>query len=100
MTELLASLESEYDYIIIDTPPVSVVSDALIIADKINGFILSSRADYSDVNNLANAIESIESVGGEIFGVVLTAVNPKLLEGSQKRYGYSNYYYSSNQKEI
>ena len=91
MSELLDELSEKYDYIIIDTPPVNIVTDALLILDKVNGYILSSRANYSNINALNSAIESIKSVGGEVFGVVLTEVNTKNFSKSKYKYPRGDY---------
>ena len=88
MAELLETYSESYDYIILDTPPVTVVSDAVLLSDKINGYVMASRADYSNVNALAEAIDNIKNVGGEVFGVVLSSVNPKK---SKSKYGYKSY---------
>ena len=103
MDELLRICEERFDYIIIDTPPVTVVSDALLFADKINGYILATRADYSNVNSLSDAVDAIKNVGGEIFGIVLSSVNPKNAKGSYgyksyKKGYYSHYSYSNSKK--
>lgn len=89
--ELLNELSEKYDYIIIDTPPVNIVTDALLLLDKVNGYILSSRANYSNINALTSAIESIKSVGGEVFGVVLTEVNTKNYGKSKYKYPRGDY---------
>ena len=85
---LMDELEDKYDYIIIDTPPVNIVTDALLVLDKVNGYILSSRANYSNINALNTAIEAIRGVGGDIFGVVLTDANSKNLVKSKYKYKY------------
>lgn len=85
---LMDELKDKYDYIIIDTPPVNIVTDALLVLDKVNGYILSSRANYSNINALNTAIESIKGVGGDIFGVVLTDANSKNLVKSKYKYKY------------
>lgn len=86
MTEFLASLESAYDYVIIDTPPVNLVSDATLLVGRINGYVLATRGDFSTTNNLADAETTLTNVGAHILGVVLTGYNPK----STKKYGYYN----------
>ena len=98
MNELIEKCSNEYDFIIFDTPPVNVVSDAILFADKINGYIMAARADYSNINALADAIDSIRNVGGEVFGVVLSSVNPKNSGGSYRYKSYRNkgYYSSGN----
>lgn len=88
---LMDELKDIYDYVIIDTPPINIVTDALLVLDKVNGYILSSRANYSNINALNTAIESIKSVGGEIFGVVLTEANPKNFTKSKYKYPRGDY---------
>jgi len=77
MTEFLNSLNELYDYVIIDTPPVNVVSDATLLVGRINGYVLATRADFSTTNALDNAEATLTSVGAHILGVVLTGYNPK-----------------------
>ena len=88
---LMDELKEIYDYVIIDTPPINIVTDALLVLDKVNGYILSSRANYSNINALNTAIESIKSVGGEIFGVVLTDANTKNFTKSKYKYPRGDY---------
>ena len=97
MDVLLDELSEKYDYIIFDTPPVSVVSDSLVLADKIHGYILATRAEYSNINNLSDAIEAIQNVNGQVFGTVITAVNPKSTGESKNYYRNSNYYTSDKE---
>lgn len=93
MVELLNMLSEKYDYIIFDTPPVSLVSDAVVISDKINGYILSTRANYSNINHISTAVDTITNVNGTILGFVLTSMNPKsALPYGGKSYQTANYY--------
>ena len=91
MTDLINELSNDYDYIIIDTPPVNIVTDALLILDKVNGYIFSARANYSNINSLNAAIESVKNVGGEVFGVVLTEANFKNYSKSKYKYPRGDY---------
>lgn len=95
MNELIEKCSEEYDFIIFDTPPVNVVSDAILFADKINGYIMAARADYSNINALSAAVDAIKNVGGEVFGVVLSSVNPKNSGGSYRYKSYKNKGYYS-----
>ena len=92
MSDLLDKCSEQFDYIILDTPPVTVVSDAVLLADKINGYIMASRSDYSNINSLSEAVEIVKNVGGEVFGVVLSSVNPKYASGAYRTYKNSGYY--------
>lgn len=99
MNELIATCSEQFDYIIIDTPPVGVVSDAVLLADKINGYIMASRADYSNVNELSSAIDALTDVGAEVYGVVLSSVNLKSLGTYGKSYQKSGYHHYSHDKD-
>jgi capsular exopolysaccharide synthesis family protein len=90
MKDLIARLENEYDYIIIDTPPIGIVTDALLYSTYVTGYILSCRADYSNINLVKETITSIREVSGNVLGVILNSLNPKL---SKRRghYGYDSY---------
>ena len=88
MKELIDICNEEFDYVIIDTPPVGIVSDALLLVSLINGYFIATRADYSDVHSLSDTIESIKRVDGQILGIILSSTNPKR---SQKNYRYKNY---------
>lgn len=91
MTELLNKVNESYDYVIIDTPPVTVVSDATLLVGKVNGYIIATRADYSNVNSVSEAIDILEGVGAQIFGTVLCDLNLKK-NGRYGKYGkYGKY---------
>ena len=84
MASFLEECSSKFDYIIIDTPPVNIVSDALLLHDKINGYIVVTRADYSDINETRECINALERVNAEIFGIVLTSLKLKSSGGGLK----------------
>lgn len=94
MTELVKACESEFDYIIFDTPPLNIVSDATLLASRINGYLIATRADYSNINEISDAIETLEKVKANIFGFVMSDVQIKKTHGyNYKRKYYSNYSY-------
>ena len=90
LSEMLEKFSGEYDYIIIDTPPVGVVADALLYSSVVDGYILSVRADYSNTNLIKDAITSINGVGGNVYGVVLNSFNPKR-DKRNSFYAYGKY---------
>ena len=77
MSELIRACEEEFDYIIIDTPPLNIVSDAILLNENINGYVLATRADYSDVKSVSEALARLNQINAEIYGVVLSSVNLK-----------------------
>ena len=87
----------EYDYIIIDTPPINVVTDATVLADKIDGYLLAVRAGFSSVDDIKQTVHSLEQVDAKILGIMLENVDPKTeIYGKYSRYGkygkYGRYY--------
>ena len=74
-----------YDYVIIDTPPVSQVIDAAIVAPKTDGIILLVEANRVKKKSIEKAKEQLEKGGAEFLGVILNKVNSNEL-------GYGGYY--------
>ncbi len=92
MDELLAKLNEEYDYIIIDTPPINIVSDALVVAAKTNGLIMVVKDNYIDRTDFERALNSIELAGVRVLGAVLNSAS----ETKSKSYRYKYVYKYSN----
>jgi capsular exopolysaccharide synthesis family protein len=70
MKELLDSLSEKYDYILIDTPPVNVLSDGLHIARISDGVIVVIRENHSTHDELKQAINSLQFISAKILGIV------------------------------
>lgn len=95
MKEILQELKSSYDYVIIDTPPVSHVTDAAIIGGMVDGVLLVVRSDCAPVEMIQFAIGKLESVNVKIFGIILSRFDAEKAGGqSGYYYSYKNYYYS------
>ena len=91
MTTLLEGLKEYYDYIIIDTPPLNVVSDPLVLAPKTDGVVLVVREGMTTHDHLKKALESIEFAGAKLLGTILNG-NRTERKKYGKKYGYYNYY--------
>ena len=100
MDNFIDIVNQTFDYVIFDTPPVNVVADAILLADRADGYLLATRADYSDVNSLSDAIKTLESAGAKVYGTVLCAYNAKSGKGYGKSGNYSKYgsYYGNYKK--
>ena len=70
MRDVLKQLAEEYEIVIIDTPPVLPVTDALVIAPHVDGVVLVVRLGRTTRNRVTNAVSAIERVTGVIAGVV------------------------------
>ena len=94
MKLLIKSLESMYDYIILDLPPVNIVSDALIAKDLTDGYIVVVRENYSDKHSLADCIRQLEFLDSNILGVVLVdSENSSSSAYSRRYHKYGKNYY-------
>ena len=92
MELLLETLSKHYEYIFIDTPPINIVTDAMVIATKAAGVVLVVRQGQSNYDDLTKAVSSIEFSGANILGLVVNDVAEK--SGRYGKYKYSKYKYS------
>ena len=94
---LLTCLAEVYDRIVIDAPPVTVVTDAQILGALCDATVLVLKADKSVRKVAQHAIDSLQSVGAHLLGVV---VNEVYKRGSRYGYYYDRYhkYYSARKK--
>jgi capsular exopolysaccharide synthesis family protein len=91
--KLLAELKREYDYLLIDTPPVMAVTDACVLSSKTDGIILVVAVNTVSPDMVHQVQELIQNANGRICGVVLNRV------GLGKDYSpYYNYYYRNERK--
>ncbi|HEX8088139.1 MAG TPA: polysaccharide biosynthesis tyrosine autokinase [Blastocatellia bacterium] len=87
MRSMLAALETRYDHILLDSPPLINVTDPVILSRIVDGVILVVHAGMSTRYLVRRARQELASVGAKIFGVVLNNVN-------LRHEGYDDYYYS------
>lgn len=96
MGQLIAKLREEFDVVLLDTPPVVAVTDALLLSHSADATILVARADVTRVDALLRAMDSIERSGAGLLGVVLNNFNVANAYGSYYKYYQYYHYYSSN----
>lgn len=92
--ELVEAVSKEYSYVIIDTPPIDVVTDALVIAPHTAGLVLVVKDQVTPTDSISRAIESAKFANINLLGAIMNAANPKSGRGySYRRYGYRKYGY-------
>ena len=79
--------EAAVDVILIDTAPVLAVSDSLVVAQQVDGVVVTVVPDLTKKSNLAEAVRRLRAVEAEIVGVVMNGVTDKT--GNYYGYGYS-----------
>jgi polysaccharide biosynthesis transport protein len=96
MNETLAALRDRYDFILIDSPPVMPVSDAVILSTMVDGVVLVVRGDETKRHIVKAAVSQLGNGQGKILGVVLNRVDVRSAEYKDYYKYYSpNHYYSS-----
>jgi capsular exopolysaccharide synthesis family protein len=89
MRELLVLLRERYDTVVIDTPPLCVVTDAAVLGAIADGVIIVARMGVTHGEALQRAVEEMQALGARVVGTVLTDVSQR-----EDRYGYRYGYYT------
>jgi len=95
MTQMLDEMKSMYDYVIIDAPPVLVVSDASVLATLVDGVILAVRAGSNTHGVVQRAKETLTHVRAKFIGVILNGLRTTAGGYLQKNYN-TFYQYGQN----
>ena len=90
--ELLTELKTQYSKIIIDTPPVHAVSDALIITSLCDATVLVVKAAHTRSEAIKLTLAKLNQARSKVFGVVLNQFNTKDAARYQDDYGYYQAY--------
>jgi len=85
---LLSVLREKFDYVIVDTPPVLVVTDPCSVAPRVDGVVLCVRLSRHTREFGRRALEQLRDVGASMSGIVINGVE------ETDAYGYGNYSYS------
>jgi len=104
MRELLSDLEKDYDMILIDSPPIGAVTDAMILSTMADTTILVVRAHKTKMEFLEKSREGLERVNTSLLGVVLNDFDVSQTYGSAsykyyRYYRYYNYYGGMEEEE-
>lgn len=89
MAHLLEELRKSYDRVIIDTPPITAVTDAAVLGRMVDGAVVVVRAGATPREIVRNGLIQLQAVSSPILGVVLNGVDMNR-DGS---YYYQYYYY-------
>lgn len=93
MDALLAALRAEdFDFVVIDTPPMGMFPDSEILADKADASMLVVRQDYVPVCDINDTVDTLRRYKANFMGVILNDMmqSPHRQYGYGSRYGYGN----------
>lgn len=84
--KVLVELRANFDYVIVDSPPLLAVTDASVLAAISDGVLIMASFGQIKMEQLADAVGRLEDVGAQLLGAVFTMV-PAREEASYSRYG-------------
>ena len=103
MLELLSELEQAYDLVLLDMPPINIVSDPLVLSNYVAGCIFVTRQDYSDHREIRKALIEAEMAGMNVMGFVFYGEDIQEAGYYNKKYYnkyYSKYEYRRNPVDV
>jgi succinoglycan biosynthesis transport protein ExoP len=93
MQSLLEKLSATYDHILIDSPPVLGLADALEIAAVVDGVVFVIEANGEKIRTTQQALGRLQAIGARIFGAVVTKLDDRNMSyGYGYGYGYGHSY--------
>lgn len=97
MKNIIQVLRENFDYVVIDTPPCGIMSDASIISQYADGMIMVVRCNRSKISYISHALSLLADNGFPVIGCILNYKNDEIAAGyrySGYRYGYGRYGYA------
>jgi capsular exopolysaccharide synthesis family protein len=91
MRALLDQLRERFDLIVVDTPPINILTDAALIGVHADGVLLVVRAGVTDLAAVGYAMEQLHHVRAPALGVVLNDVDVKRYSAYDGAYKYASY---------
>jgi capsular exopolysaccharide synthesis family protein len=94
MRRFIEEARQRYDYVILDSPPIIAVTDAAVLATRVDGCLLVVSSGTVSKKELLRGVNLIKNVRGTVLGIVLNALDIKRIYGSYYYYfHYYQYYY-------
>jgi Mrp family chromosome partitioning ATPase len=88
MSEILKLLSDQFNTVIVDSPPTLLVTDAMVLAQRVDGVLLVVKPSVTKWASLRHAIEQLQRVKANLLGIVVNDVNV----GRSRYYYYRGYY--------
>src|SRR3954464_15156233 len=102
MRQVLKAVSEKYDLVVIDTPPTSVVSDAIPLVKNVDGVLVVARLGKTTRDASIHLRDQLNNLGAYVLGVVVNSVTRASMTGYAYGYGYGYGYaaeYTSQKKK-
>lgn len=86
MKDLMDSVSKEYDYVLVDVPPVNAVSDARVIAKLLDGVLYLVRQKQTELDAVKHGIAQLKLAEARMLGFIINGINPE-----ENKYCYKEY---------
>jgi succinoglycan biosynthesis transport protein ExoP len=93
--KLIASLHGGFEFVLIDSPPVLPVTDAVVVSARVDGTLLIATAGASTINQVARAAELLRQVDATLIGTVLNNAS-----SGDTGYGYGYGVYGASEPDV
>ena len=90
MAEILSQMEAEYDLILLDMPPINIVTDPLVLSTHVAGCLFVTRQNYTDHRDIRKALVSSEMTGMNVMGFIF--YGEKINQDNYRKKTYKSYY--------
>ncbi len=70
MDDLLRLVGERYDYVLIDTPPVKAVTDAVLIGGKVSGIVFVVKEEHTRHEDIRDALDKVKMANGRVLGLL------------------------------
>lgn len=98
MKALVDKMSEYFDFVILDTPPVQVVTDCLVLSPLVDGMILVVRSGKTTYDMLSSGLKKLNDVNAHILGFLLNGVKDREARGGYYS-GYNSYYAKDDSKD-
>lgn len=93
MQRTLGALEEAFDYVLVDAPPLLLVTDAAVVSRFTSGVLMVAASGTTKKPQLTAAVEKLNAIGSRLFGVIVTMLPAK----GPDSYGYGAYSYTATE---
>jgi capsular exopolysaccharide synthesis family protein len=102
MKEVLGELRERFDHVVVDSPPVLLVTDATILSTLVDGIVLVVESGVTVRGAILRTHKVLGSAGGKVLGVVLNKADSSHdgYYGSYSVEGYNRYYVRDKEQDV
>lgn len=91
MRDMVAAFKDMYDYVIFDFPPINIVTDAVLLTEMIDGYLLVVRHEFSEYQKIGEMLRQMQFADARIIGFVYNSRSEEKKYYKRRYYRYSYY---------